>query len=43
MGLRSYLQLALTLGLAFHPAMTTAQNRVEQTTKTLKRIVSYAA
>ena len=44
MGLRSYLQLALTLALAFHPAMMTAQSKVEQTTKTNRvvRCVIYA-
>lgn len=44
MGLRSYLQLALTLALEFHPAMTTAQSKVEQTTKTNRvvRCVMYA-
>lgn len=44
MGLRSYLQLALTLALEFHPAMTTAQSKVEQTTKTNRvvRCVIYA-
>jgi hypothetical protein len=44
MGLRSYLQFALTLALAFHPAVMTAQSKVEQTIKTNRvvRCVIYA-